>query len=143
SPLCATASQAMALTTASSWGGKGSLAAPPRLILQGEVARGPALPPGPDGVGMEPHTGRGLGVGEVRLLVMEEDQFGPLPQLESDGPPPDDASGPIEEVPREIGAVRGERTGPGANPVAAIAASIRSPRSLPGAGRVPKPYSYF
>jgi hypothetical protein len=92
---------------------------------------------------MQSHTGRGLGVGQGRLPVQEQDRFGPLPQLESDGPPSDDRSGLIEELRREVGTVGGERTGHGADPVAAIAASLRSPRSLPATQRVPKPYSYF
>ena len=92
---------------------------------------------------MEAHAGRGLGIGEGRLPVQEEDQSGPLPQLESDGPSPHDLSGLIEEVGREVGTISGERTGHGADPVAAIAASIRSPRSLSGTDPVPKPYSYF
>src|SRR5262245_43250132 len=112
----------MALTTASSRGGKGGLAPPPGLILQGEVAGGPAPPPGPDGVGVEWYAGRGLGVGEGRLPVQEEDQFGALPQLVSGGPPPHGRPGLIEEVRREVGTVRGQRAGHGADPMAAIAA---------------------
>jgi hypothetical protein len=92
---------------------------------------------------MQSHAGRGLSVGPGRLPVQEEDQFGTLPQLVSDGPSPHDRSGLIEEVRREVGTVRGERTGHGADPVAAIAASIGSPRSLPGTDPGPEPYSYF
>ena len=92
---------------------------------------------------MESHAGRGLGVGQERLPVQEEDRFGPLPQLVSDGPPSGDLSGLFEELRREIGPVSGERAGHGADPVAASATSVRGPRSLPGTESVPKPYCYF
>jgi hypothetical protein len=92
---------------------------------------------------MELHAGRSLGVGEERLPMQEQDQFGPLPQLVPNGPAADDGLGLSQEIRGEFGAIRGWRTGHGAHPVAAIAASIRSPRSLPRAERAVNPYSYF
>src|SRR3954470_6378628 len=80
----ATVSQAIALTIASSRGGKNRRAAPSRLILQSEIALGPAFPPESNGVGMQLHAGRGFGIGEERLLVEQEDQAGPLSELELD-----------------------------------------------------------
>ena len=68
----------MALTMASSRGGKLGLAAASRLVLEGEIAVGPAFPPEPDGVGMESDAGGGLGVGQERLVMEEQGQFGPL-----------------------------------------------------------------
>ena len=73
---------------------------------------------------MQPHAGRGLGVGERRSPVQEEDQFGALPQLVSGGPSPHDRPSPIEELRRQVGTVRGQKAGHGADPTAAIAASI-------------------
>ena len=50
-----TASQAIALTTAWSRGGKNGLAPAPFLLDQREIATRPAVPPEADGVGMQIH----------------------------------------------------------------------------------------
>ena len=58
-----TASQAMALTTAWSRGGKIGLSPASGLIRQGEVALSPATPPKADGVGVQFHDGPRRDVG--------------------------------------------------------------------------------
>jgi hypothetical protein len=88
----------MALMMASSWGGKLGLAAAPRLVVEGEIAVGPAFPPEPDGVGMESDASGGLGVGQERLVVKEQGQFSPLPQLISDGTTLDQGLGLGQEL---------------------------------------------
>jgi hypothetical protein len=103
----ATTSQAMALTMASSWGGKLGLAAASRFVVEGEIAIGPAFPPEPDGVGMESDASGGLGVGQERLVVKEQGQFGPLPQLISDGTTVDQGSGLGQELGWEFRRVSG------------------------------------
>jgi hypothetical protein len=138
----ATVSQAIALTIASSRGGKLRLAPAPRLVLQGEAALGPALPPEPDGVGVQLHVGCGLGIREERLLMEQEDQAGSLSELEADGTSPSDGLSLSEEVRWECRQVERLRTGHGMRPVAeAIVASIGDPQSLPM--RETKPYSRF
>src|SRR5262249_21502988 len=46
-----------------------------------EDAGGPARPPEADRVGMKVETGSGLDVGEGRLVVQQQDQFGTLTQV--------------------------------------------------------------
>src|SRR5277367_5754469 len=52
-PVRATTSQAMEATMALSRGGKDRLAAASGLVLEGQLASGPALPPTADGTGVE------------------------------------------------------------------------------------------
>src|SRR5215813_6964049 len=75
----ATSSQATALTSAWSSGGKIGLAAPSRLIVQGKVSRGPTLSPTAHRTRMELHPLCRLAIGHQRLLSQEQDQGGPLP----------------------------------------------------------------
>ena len=103
----ATTSQAIALMTASSWGGKFGLAAPPRLVLEREISLGPSLPPKPDGIGVESDAGRGLGIGQERLVVKEEGQFGSLTELIAGGATVDQGLGLCQELGREFGAISG------------------------------------
>jgi hypothetical protein len=92
---------------------------------------------------MESNAGGGLGVGQGRLIVQEQGQFGPLPQLVADGAAADENSGLGEELGGEVGAVGGRWSGHGENPVRMIERSIRDPHSLAEGKRVVEPYSYF
>src|SRR4051794_1565635 len=83
--VCATRSQARAVTEARSSGGKGGLAPPAGLVFQGEAALGPAFAPEADGVGMKPDPGAGLDAGEFGLFVQEDDQERPLAQVSGRG----------------------------------------------------------
>jgi hypothetical protein len=65
----ATSSQATALTSAWSRGGKTGVTPPSQLIVQGEVPLGPSLPPMADGVRVQPHPSGRLPIGEARLGV--------------------------------------------------------------------------
>ena len=76
-----TASQAIALTTASSRGGKPGFTPPSRFVRQSKMAVGPAPSPEANGVGVQLHLSTGLGVGDEGLVVQEEHQSGSLPQL--------------------------------------------------------------
>src|SRR3954447_2778460 len=78
-PVRATTSQAIDATTARSRGGKGRLAAPARIILEGQLARGPTLSPTADGTGMKVEMSSGSHVGEGGRFVKEQDQAGTLP----------------------------------------------------------------
>src|SRR4051812_50051444 len=62
-PVRATTSQAIDVTTARSRGGKGRLAAPARIALEGQLTRGPALPPTAGGGGVKVKNRRGSPVG--------------------------------------------------------------------------------
>src|SRR2546423_1243974 len=79
--VAATSSQATALTSAWSSGGKICLAAPSRLVVQGKVPRGPTVAPTAHRTRMELHPLCRLAVGHQRLLRQEQAQGGPLPQL--------------------------------------------------------------
>src|SRR3954464_6450871 len=78
SPVRATTSQAIDATTALSRGGKVRLSAPPRIVLEGQLAGGPTLSPTADGAGMKIEMGSGSHVGERGGLVKEQDQAGTL-----------------------------------------------------------------
>src|SRR5947209_16296844 len=80
-PVLATTSQAMEVTMALSRGGKGGLASASVVILEGEAACGPALPPQADGVGVEADPGGSFGVGNLGQLVEEQDQAGALMEV--------------------------------------------------------------
>jgi len=82
----ATTSQAIEATIALSRGGKDRLAAPAGVVLEGEPAPGPAMPPTADGIGMEAETSGDLDVGERGGLVKEQDQACALPEMRRCGP---------------------------------------------------------
>src|SRR3954452_13114956 len=63
-PVRATTSQAIEATTALSRGGRDRLAAPARIVLEGKLTSGPALPPTADGIGMKIKPNRGRPGGE-------------------------------------------------------------------------------
>ncbi len=84
---------------------------------------------------MESHACGGLGVGQERLIVEEQGQFGTLPQLIPDGATAGEDSGLGGELGREVGAVKGRRAGHGANPVGMIERSSRGPHSIAKAER--------
>src|SRR5206468_6128544 len=73
-----TASQAIALTTAWSRGGKNGLAPPSFLLDQREPATCPTVPPEADGVGMQIHEQPGRDVGQLRGFVEQDGQSCPL-----------------------------------------------------------------
>src|SRR4030095_6615953 len=77
----ATSSQATALTSAWSRGGKMRVAAPAGLVVQDKVPRGPTVSPTAHRTRMELHPLSSLAVGHQRLLRQEQDQSGPLSQL--------------------------------------------------------------
>src|SRR3989442_11051212 len=79
-------SQATALTKAWSKGGKGRLAAPSRLVLQGKVACGPPATPSLHRTQMQLHPFCGLNIGHKRVLMQQQRQRGPLPQLVLNSP---------------------------------------------------------
>jgi hypothetical protein len=108
-----TASQAMALTTASSRGGKGRLAPASGQVVQGEVALGPAAAPVTNRIGVKADLVAGLDVGEVGVLMEEQSQLGALAKLETDGAATGGLARLPEEVGREDGAKRRWRTGHG------------------------------
>src|SRR2546421_2713675 len=64
-------SQATALTKAWSKGGKGRLAAPSRLVLQGKVSCGPPAAPALDRTQMQLHPFCGLNIGHKRVLLQQ------------------------------------------------------------------------
>src|SRR3954454_1396203 len=74
SPVRATTSRAIEVTTARSRGGKDRLAAPARIVLEGQLTCGPALAPPADGTGMKIKTSRGSHVGKRGGFVKEQDQ---------------------------------------------------------------------
>src|SRR2546425_13134059 len=75
----ATSSQATALTSAWSRGGEIGLVAPSRLVVQGQIALGPAAAPPLRRTRMQLYLGGGCDVGHQRLLRQEQHQGGPLP----------------------------------------------------------------
>src|SRR5215468_7045460 len=82
----ATSSQATALTSAWSSGGKIRLAASSRLVVQGKVPRGPTVSPTAHRTWMELHPLCRLAVGHQRLLSQEQDQGSPLSHLVQNSP---------------------------------------------------------
>jgi len=71
----------MDVIMALSRGGKDGLAATPRIVLEGKLACGPALPPKADGVGMKVDPSRGLHVGERGTFMQKQDQACTLPEV--------------------------------------------------------------
>src|SRR5262249_35706413 len=100
-PVWETASQATALTTARSRGGKGRLASAPGLVVEGEQALGPASAPVADGVGVEADGAARLRVGEGGLVRKQQGQLGALAQVGSGGASADEQAGLLEELGRE------------------------------------------
>src|SRR4051812_50101008 len=74
SPVRATTSQAIDVTTARSRGGKDRLAAPARIVLDGKMTCGPAVPPTAEGTGGKIKAGRGSPRGKAGAIVEEENQ---------------------------------------------------------------------
>jgi hypothetical protein len=72
----------MALTMASSKGGKAGFGPTPRRVLKGKITGRPTPPPMADGVGMQVHPPASLDIGKRRLLLEEKDKAGSLPKLE-------------------------------------------------------------
>ena len=91
-------------------GGKDRLAAPARLVLEGELTSGPALPPTADGTGMEIETSGGSHVGDGGEFVKEQDQACSLPEVRRRGASVEEASGLGEELSREDRAMQRQRT---------------------------------
>jgi hypothetical protein len=81
------------------------------LVLEGEEAFGPALPPEADGVGMEFDASAGLDVGEQGAVVQEQDEASPLAEVSGGGAAAQEAPGLGEEVGRETGTVGRQRAG--------------------------------
>jgi hypothetical protein len=113
SSVAKTVSQAMALTTASSRGGKDRSASASGQVVQGEVAASPAFAPVAHRIGVKADPSGGLDVGQSRVPVQEQDQLGPLAPLETNGAATDGLLGLREEVVGEDGAIRRWRTGHG------------------------------
>jgi hypothetical protein len=109
-PVLATTSQAMEATTALSRGGKGGLAAASRVVLEGEPPSGPALPPEPEGVGVEIDPGGGSGIGKRGGRMEEQDQSGALAEVRRGGPGEYQASGLGQEILGEDGAMTRQRS---------------------------------
>src|SRR3954466_7448102 len=110
-PVRATTSQAIDVTTARSRGGKDRLAAPARIVFEGELTCGPALPPTADGTGMKIKASRGGHVGERGAFVEEQDQACPLAEVRWCVSSLEEASCFGEELIREVRAMKGERAG--------------------------------
>ncbi len=108
-----TASQAMALMTASSRGGKGRLASAAGSVLQGEVALGPASAPVTNRIGVKADLTTGLGAGEAKVLVEDQGQRGALAELEADGAAAGGLARTLKEFGREDGAKCRWRAGHG------------------------------
>src|SRR6187397_2089705 len=75
-PVRATTSQAIEMMTALSRGGKDGLAATSRIVLESETACGPALPPQPDGVGVQVDPRPGFRTGKRGSFLEEQHQAG-------------------------------------------------------------------
>src|SRR3954471_9954146 len=108
-PVRATTSQAIETTTALSRGGKGRLAAPARIVLEGKLTSGPALPPTADGIGMKIKPSRGCHVGKRGGFVKEQDQACTLPEVRRCGARVEEASGLGEGLIREGRAMKWRR----------------------------------
>jgi hypothetical protein len=94
----ATNSQATALTTAWSKGGKGGLAATSRGVGHGEMACGPALPPAQHLAARQADAPPRLLLGQVGVLVQQEDQTTTLDGLLRGGLAPERGPGLLQEV---------------------------------------------
>ena len=108
----------MDVTIALSRGGKDGLAAASGVVLEGKLACGPALPPKPDGVGVEVEASSGFHVGKRGEFVEQQDQAGALPEVGGGGASADEASGLGQELLGEGRAMMWQRprheTAPGA-----------------------------
>jgi hypothetical protein len=110
-PVRATTSQAMEATMALSRGGKGGLAASPGGVFEGKIPSGPALPPAADAVGVEVQPGGEIDVGDQRVLVQEQHQLRPLPQMRGRCARRDQPPGFAEELSGENRAIVRRRSG--------------------------------
>src|SRR5262249_25953664 len=123
-----TSSQASALMTARSSGGKGGLAPSAGPVVEGEAPRGPAPAPLADGVGLHPAVGRSPGVRQGRALGQGPGQLGTLGELEGDGPPTHEGPGVVQERRGETRLVSRGRPGHGMRPeVARAGRTMTSP----------------
>jgi hypothetical protein len=94
----ATSSQAVALTTACSKGRKGGLEAASRSIIDGEIARSPALTPAQDLATREADLMSRLLLAQVRVLVQQEDQPATRDELLRGGLPPEGGKDSHQEI---------------------------------------------
>src|SRR6516225_8351893 len=101
SPVWQTASQAIALTVASSRGGKDGLAAAPRPVGHREVTSGPALTPALDLAAGQTNAPAGFLVSQVGMLMQEQGQLEALDRLVRQCLAPDLLPGKFHEVLRE------------------------------------------
>jgi len=92
-------------------GGKDRLAAAAGIVLEGEPARGPALPPTADGIGMQVETSGGGRIGERRRFVEEQNQVSALPEVRRCRASVREAPGLGEELIREGRAMKRRRAG--------------------------------
>jgi hypothetical protein len=106
----ATSSQATALTSDWSRGGKTGGAPPSRLIVQAEVPCGPSLSPVADRIGVQTHSRGRLPMRQEGLRVQQEHQAGALAQLVLDRAPCDELWTLDHKRRGEIGAIRWERS---------------------------------
>jgi hypothetical protein len=104
------------VTWARSRGGKGRLAAPARLIFEVEASLCPALTPEANRVGVKADLGAGGDVGDVGLLVHEDDQVRPLTQVSRCGATAGEQPRLDEELDGETGLVEGGGAGQGTCP---------------------------
>jgi hypothetical protein len=102
----ATTSHAIEATMALSRGGKGRLAAAAGIVLESELARGPALPPTADGIGMQVEAIGGGHMGKRRGFVEEQDQVGALPEVRRRRASAEEAPGLSKEIIREARAMK-------------------------------------
>src|SRR5215475_14410263 len=134
----ATSSQATALTSAWSRGGKIRLAAPAWLVVQDKVPRGPTVSPTAHRTRLELHPLSSLALGHQRLWRQEQDQGGPLPPLVWNSPLPGNRCRLLQERRRELRPVAREGTTHGRHPLAkTIAMAINVPPILVS-NRIPK-----
>jgi hypothetical protein len=95
----------MALIVALSRGGKVGLAAPPGEVLEGKVPGGPAPSPATDLGLRQPDGGGGFTVADMRELIKEQGQAGPLNEAIRRGPTADGVTGVLQERLGELRAV--------------------------------------
>src|SRR5262249_24111333 len=98
----ATSSQATALTSAWSRGGKSRLGAPSRPVVQGKGPHGPRVAAAAHRTRMRLDPLCRLAVGHQRLLRQEQDQGGPLSHLVRHSPLPGNLCSLLQECRREL-----------------------------------------
>src|SRR5262249_3223954 len=113
-----TASQATALTTARSRGGKSGLATSASLIGQGEVTACPAVSPEPHRIRMQLDRSCSCNVRDRRAFMEEQNKPSPLVLAVAHGSPTDKAPALIKELGGERGLALGHGARHGATPFA-------------------------